>query len=175
MKYFLLVKLLLLPFCLSAQSSGHMHDVKPTEQFTVEGDIRKTLVFNLSDAGSFKTFAHDSVVIYNHLHQRKSVIKNIRGILLKDVLDRAEINVTSPKLLSEYYIICIASDDYKVVFSWNEIFNSDAGKHILVITEADSKKAADMPERIAILSPTDHATGRRFVQGLTKIVIERVK
>ena len=95
--------------------------------------------------------------------------------MLKDIIDKAVIDISSPKLLSEIYITCMASDNYKVVFSWNELFNTDIGKHVMVITESDGKSAKDGQDRIAIISTADQATGRRFVKSLTKIIIEQVK
>ncbi|MGZ8518349.1 MAG: hypothetical protein ACXWWD_13410 [Chitinophagaceae bacterium] len=77
--------------------------------------------------------------------------------------------------MSEFYITCIASDNYKVVFSWNEIFNSDTGDQLLIITEGNGQKGDEMADSIALLSPSDRATGRRYVKGLQKIVIEQVK
>jgi len=81
----------------------------------------------------------------------------------------------TPKVLSEYYFVCIASDNYKVVFSWNEIFNSDTGKSVYIITAQDGKPATGLDNRIALVSPKDQMTGRRYVKGLQKIVVERVK
>jgi len=78
-------------------------------------------------------------------------------------------------VLSEYYFVCIASDNYKVVFSWNEIFNSDTGKSVYIITAQDGKPATGLDNRIALVSPKDQMTGRRYVKGLQKIVVERVK
>jgi hypothetical protein len=95
--------------------------------------------------------------------------------LLKDISEKAGIDVSSPKLLSEFYFTCIASDNYKVVFSWNEIFNSAIGAQVMIITESNGQKGDQMEDRIALLSPSDRATGRRYVKGLQKIVIGQVK
>ena len=105
----------------------------------------------------------------------KKTIKHIKGVLLKDIVDRTEIDVSNPKLLSEFYITCIVTDNYKVVFSWNEIYNSVMGEHIMIKTESNGKTGDQMPDRIALLSSSDRATGRRYVKGLQKIVIARVK
>jgi hypothetical protein len=81
----------------------------------------------------------------------------------------------SPKILSEFYMVCIASDNYKVVFSWNELFNTEVGKHVIIITGENGKTGMELGDRIALLSSADDATGRRFVKGLKKIIVERVK
>ena len=102
-------------------------------------------------------------------------MKKVKGVLLKDILDKVEIDAENHKVLSEYYFVCIASDNYKVVFSWNEIFNSDVGKSVYIITGQDGSWAYVLDNRIALVSSKDHMTGRRYVKGLQKIVIERIK
>src|SRR5436190_6296993 len=113
-------KLLLIGFILITSNLMSQEKVNTTSQFTIEGKIKTQLSFLQSDLSAFTFHSVDSVVIYNHLMQPRKTIKNIRGVLLKDILEKAGIDVSSPKLLSEFYFTCIASDNYKVVFSWNE-------------------------------------------------------
>jgi len=164
-----------LVFLFAAGIAYSQENVPPTDKFVIEGKVKNSFSFSLDQAGQYKTTGIDSIVIYNHLLQRKRVIKNIKGVLLKDIIDKAVIDISAPKLLSEIYITCVASDNYKVVFSWNELFNTDIGKHVMVITESDGKPAKDGQDRIAIISTADQATGRRFVKSLSKIIIEQVK
>ena len=70
--------------------------------------------------------------------------------------------------------VCIASDNYKAVFSWNEIFNNDLGRSVYILNGNDGKPASALDNRMALISQHDHTTGRRYVKGLEKIIIERV-
>jgi hypothetical protein len=74
---------------------------------------------------------------------------------LKDILNKVEIEAEAPKALSEYYFVCIASDNYKAVFSWNEIFNSATGNFVYILTGHDGKPASALDNRIALVSPKD--------------------
>lgn len=168
-------KITVLFFVFYSLSSIAQENIAPTDQFTVEGLVKNKLAASLPLLASYKTYFIDSVVIMNHLLEKKYTIKNLKGVLLKDILDKAEILATSPKVLSEFYIICTASDNYKVTFSWNEIFNTETGQSVYVILERDGKPASATDDRIALISTHDIATGRRYVKGLQKIVIERVK
>ena len=170
MKYLLFIFFLSTPCMAGAQEK-----VPVTEQITIEGKVKNQLVFSLKDAKDYTMASVDSLVIYNHLHERKRAIKNIKGVLLKDILAKAGLDETNPKLLSEFYFTCIAADGYRIVFSWNEIFNTEIGNHILVVTEADGIKGGLMPDRILVLSAMDINTGRRFMKGISKIIAERVK
>ena len=149
--------------------------IPTTENFTMEGKVKKEMTVLLADLSSYKSYSIDSIVITNHLSERRSTLKNVKGVLLKDILGKIEIDSENPKLLSEFYFICIASDNYKVVFSWNEIFSNDLGKSIYILNGNDGKPPFALDNRIALISQHDYTTGRRYVKGLQKIVIERVK
>lgn len=168
-------KIFLISFIVITNNLLAQEEVNTTSQFNVEGKLKNRLSLSQNDLSVFPSHSVDSIMIYNHLMQPRKTIKNIKGVLLKDILDKAGIDVNSPKLLSEFYITCIASDNYKVVFSWNEIFNSAVGDQVMIITESNGQRGDQMPDRIALLSPSDRATGRRYVKGLEKIVIEQVK
>lgn len=164
MKYFVAI-FLLLNLSSNAQES---------KSFTVDGKIKQSLTFDLNALKAYKTASLDSIVIYNHFMQRKSSIKNIKGVPLKELLANVEITAESPKVLSEYYIVCTATDGYKVVLSWNEVFNSKIANNFLILTSFDTSPVKAENGSIALITPGDEASGRRFVKGLSKITILRV-
>jgi len=155
--------------------SFSQHVIEPTNQFSVQGLVKTQLSVTIPELASYRLHTVDSVVIINHLLQEKYTLKYLKGVLLKDILVKAEIKSGTPKELSEYYIICIASDNYKVVFPWNEIFNSKTGETVYILSEVDNKPATMSNDRITLIFTNDIATGRRFVKGLEKIIVERVK
>ena len=148
--------------CLCAQKEN----IPATENLSIEGKVKKGLVVSLEDLSSYKSYSIDSIVITNHLGEKRSTLKKVKGVLLQDILDKIEIDSESPKVLSEYYLVCIASDNYKVVFSWNEIFNNESGKSIYIITNVEGRPASTLDSRISLVSPKDKMTGRRYVKGL---------
>lgn len=148
---------------------------KPTNEFTIEGLVEYELVINLDSLKGYATESIDSVIITNHLGERKSVLKKIKVIPIKNFLDRAVIKVESPKQLSEFYVIFMAEDGYKVVYSWNEIFNNKVGKGVFIIAEKAGKGIADLDDRTAVFSHSDYMTGRRYVKSLKKIIIKRIE
>ncbi len=68
-----------------------------------------------------------------------------------------------------------ATDGYKVVFSWNEIYNAEAGNNFFILTEMDGKRIEKMDQRILFISIADFQTGRRFIKGLEKIAVKRME
>jgi hypothetical protein len=162
---YLIIALLFLSFAANAQES---------RQFVIEGKVKMPLTVTLNNLNAYKSVSLDSMIIFNHLMQRKSSIKNIKGVLVKDILTKIEIDAASPKTLSEYYLVFTATDNYKVVYSWNEIFNSPTGNQLMVLINYDAVPAKTEKGNIAMITPGDFATGRRFVKGLTKISILQV-
>lgn len=148
-------------------------NTKPTSSFTIKGEVKASKTITIQDFSKFAEKEIGDVVITNHLGEKKSEQKSLKGILLKDVLQGVEINSESPKVLSEYYLVCRATDGYKVVFSWNELFNSPTGDKVYLVTSKGGKKASEMEESILMISPADFKTGRRFVKSLETIEIYR--
>lgn len=146
-----------------------------TKSFVVSGEVKKELVFTIDDLKKVPTVSIGTVVITNHLGEKKSEAKDLKGILLRKVLESVEINSESPKVLSEYYFVCKATDGYTVVFSWNEIFNTQVGDSIYIITEKNGKEIDQMDDSILLMSPKDFKTGRRHVKSLSSIEVKRAK
>jgi hypothetical protein len=150
-------------------------EIKPTDEFTVVGQIEHEIKFNLADLEKFQSKKLEDVIITNHLGEKRGTAKSLTGIPIKDILKNVEFKVESPKVLSEFFLTFIASDGYKVVYSWNEIFNTATGDNIYLITEKEGKKIREMTERILVITTTDFKTGRRNIKGLSKIVVGRVE
>ena len=165
MKYLLLFLLL---------ATTTIHAQQPSLSITVEGRIRNPKTFSLDALKKFSVHTIDSLQIYNHQMVAKSMPRNIKGVLLKEILKEIEFDAETPTVLSQYYIVCIATDQYKVVFSWNELFNTSAGDKVLVVIGKNGVPAEQDKEGIMLVSPADRATGRRYVKELNKIIIQRV-
>lgn len=140
------------------------------QSFEIINPYNEKTVITLDDLKAFQKHSIKSLKITNHLKEYKSTLENANGVLLRDVLSKVSFKEKSPKILSEYYIVCIAEDNYKVVFSWNEIFNTAVGDNALLITDAKDRPN----DGISTLSPTDFATGRRYVKNLKTIQLKKV-
>ena len=104
----------------------------------------------------------------------KQTYKNVKGVALLDLIKDVKITSPSPKLLSEYYFVFKGSDGYSVIFSWNEIFNTEVGRTIFVVTETNNKSQSEGSERILLISTKDFKTGRRHVKSLKTVEVRRI-
>jgi hypothetical protein len=143
-------------------------------EFTVKGQVKKEIKITVADLMKIESKAIGDLAITNHLGEPKGTAKNLKGVLLKDLLSNVVFNSESPKTLSEFYLTLIATDNYKVVYSWNEIFNSPTGDNIWVVTEKAGVKLDAMDDSILVVCMTDFKTGRRHVKGLGQILVNRV-
>lgn len=157
-----------------AQSAIAQKDVLSSNEFIVKGQVKQEMKFTLSDFSKFESKSIGDLVITNHTGEPRGTAKALKGILLKDLLAKIEINSESPKTLSEFYFTLVATDNYKVVFSWNEIFNSPTGDKVWVVTEKGGVKIDALDERILVVTTSDFKTGRRHVKGLSQILVNRV-
>ncbi|MBK7252189.1 MAG: hypothetical protein IPI06_15355 [Gammaproteobacteria bacterium] len=71
-------------------------------------------------------------------------------------------------------VVATASDGYKAVFSWSELFNSPVGEGVLVFFEKDGMPLADDEGRIALISAKDLRTGPRHVKWLQGIEVRKI-
>lgn len=149
--------------------------IEPSDTILITGKVFKEKTITIHTLAQQNARPIGNVAIINHLGAVKGIAKNMKGVLLKELLDSNCFAEPVPRKLSEFYITCIASDGYKVVFSWNELFNTETGNHTFIVTEKEGKQLSDMNERILLVVPTDQKTGRRFVKGVNKIVISRTE
>lgn len=149
--------------------------ITPSESLKIEGKIKAETTFTIADLEMFQKVDISDQKLYNHNGEAKGSLSNMKGVLLKTVLKGIEFVYDKPKELNEFYLVFVATDGYKVVFSWNEIYNTEAGNNFYIITEMDGKKLSEMDQRIAFISTADLKSGRRYIKALEKIEVRRVE
>ena len=155
--------------------SQHDRVVPTTDSLHITGQIKTPIHFSLSDLDHLPKTNLPDQLIYNQKGEIKDTLTQLQGVPLKTILEKAEFLVEKPKELNEFYFIFIASDGYKVVFSWNEIFNTVVGDQCFFITSLAGKTMSDIQDHILFISTGDMKAGRRVVRGLEKIKVKRVE
>lgn len=168
-------KILLLAFLLNAVALSAQKEAMPTDVFMVTGLVSESANVYFNDLQKFTLYKIGNVKITSHNGEPRGELRKLKGVLLKDVLNKVGIQAENPRILSEYYVICTAADGYKNVYSWNELFNTNVGNSTYIVTEMDGKSMADADRRIMLLSPKDFRTGRRNLKWLTNIEVQRIE
>lgn len=162
-------------FALPAGVRAQEAPLKQTRSFSLVGQIKRESVITLDSLTQYPLHVIGDIKVTNHLGEFKHQDDQMKGVLLKDVLSHTELATSSPKLNSRFYFVCTGIDGYKVVYSWNELYNTETGNHVFIIMEKNGVKIEKMPESIQMTSATDFKTGRRYLHNLDRIVIEEAK
>ena len=170
MKKLLIILLALLNVAAFAQEKSI-----PTTKFTITGKVSKESIITLDSLNQYTIKTLGDLKVTDHLGNFKHEDEKLKGVLLKDVLSHTIFASTSPKLLSKFYFVCTGADGYKVVYSWNELYNTVVGDNVFIIMEKNGININKMPERIQMTSYADFKTGRRYLHNLDKIEVASVE
>lgn len=141
-----------------------------SNEFRISGKVKEEKVISLSDLEKYPTVSLKNVNI-SCSPRREDKAKLVKGVLLKNILDSVTYLNDQSKMLNQYYFLFIASDGYKVVFSFNEIYNTEVGNNLYIVTEIDKKQLVEMQNRILMITMKDIKSGSRNVKWLSKIVV----
>lgn len=144
-----------------------------TEKIDVSGLVQNRLKLTVEDLRQFPPQQVGELPMVCESGANLGKLENLKGVLLKDILDKAGIITKSHNDVKKMVIIATASDDYKVVFSWSEVFNSPVGEGVIVFFERDGKPLGDDEGRIAMVSTKDIRTGPRHVKWLKAIEVKK--
>lgn len=142
-----------------------------TNQFIVEGKIKKPAFFSIKDINGLEPAILGNITTLNSEGVVKTVKKNVKGVLLRKLLASIEIDVLKPKERASCYLVFIGSDGYKVVLSFNEVFNQN---NIYVVTESDGNNIAKSEGRIEVLVLMENFRGHIAMKGLEKILVAQI-
>lgn len=145
-----------------------------TENLTVYGAVEHKLKLSVDDLRKFPPQLIGEMPVVCQSGADLGKLENLKGVLLRDILEKAVVVTHSHNDVKKMAIIATASDDYKVVFSWSEVFNSPLGDGVLVFFEKNGKPLGGDEGRIAMVSAKDIRTGPRHVKWLKAIEIRKI-
>lgn len=145
-----------------------------TEKIRISGLVEHPLELSVADLRKFPPQRIGEVPVVCQSGANLGKIENLKGVLLKDILEEAGIVTKGHNDVKKMAIIATASDDYKVVFSWTEVFNSPLGDSVIVFYERDGLPLKDDEGRIAMVSAKDTRTGPRHVKWLNGIEVRKI-
>jgi hypothetical protein len=154
-----------------ANSVFAQKEIEVTHSIHVHGQLNRDTVFTIQDLLNLNNVEIQDVSINNHEGEHKGDALQMRGIPLKDIFMDLKFDVTNTKQLSELYFVLTASDGYTVLYSWNELYNTEVGNHVYILTQMHGQNLTEMNNRIICLSTLDLKTGRRYVKGLKEIEV----
>lgn len=136
----------------------------------ITGQVLKPTTLTVADLKANYTAQTQKVTF---LSGENSTTATFTGVLLRDILDGAQINfnadVKNDKL--SLFVVATGSDGYQAVVAWGE-FDPDFGNQpILVAYEQDGAAIADKQGALRLVVPGDKR-GSRYVSGLISLVVQ---
>lgn len=165
---------------LSVSNGAHHHSVADgynkkffSATLTIEGDVRYPMTLTVDSLKKMRTVGLDSFNVVCQSGATTSRSVRSRGVLLKDILEKAVIIQTDHRDRN-FYIVARASDGYKATFSWAEIFNNPTGENTYVIFE-ENGRPIDNKGAMILNCTNDTRTGTRHVTWLKSIEVNKVE
>ncbi len=141
----------------------------------VTGRVRQPLVLGMEEIRRMNTEEMEDLPIICGSGTPKGRIAKCRGVLLEEVIRKADVLREEHNDTKKMYIVASSGDGFKVVFSWQEIFNTPIGGGVMILIEKDGQILCTDEQRPDLISAEDYYTGSRYVRGLEKIELVLIK
>ncbi|WP_428419334.1 hypothetical protein [Methylibium sp.] len=102
---------------------------------------------------------------------RDEQILNYGGWLLRDVLTLAGFDEAGRRDTRTWVVEATATDGYRAVFSWGELYNSALGEQVYVIGSQDGRPLDAAAGPLALRSLSDQRPGPRHVRNLCALAV----
>ncbi|MRW91780.1 molybdopterin-dependent oxidoreductase [Duganella sp. FT80W] len=156
----------------SAQAHDTPAPATPAARVAIGGAVQQAISLSVDD---LRQFAPDQIVeLRLPGKQTDAPASVLKGVRLRAVLERAKVLTPDHNTVKKLAIIASASDGYKVVFSWSELFNSALGDEVLVLFERDGQPLTAAEGPLALISGKDIRTGPRHVKWLQAIEVRQI-
>ncbi len=143
-----------------------------SNSLSITGEVEFPLILTVDSLKQMRVIALDSLNTVCQSGTIRSHSASSRGVLLKDILNKARIKQQN-HTDRNFYIVARASDGYKATFSWAEIFNNLTGENTYVIFE-ENNQSITKKGAMLLNCTNDIKTGPRHVIWLKSIEVRRV-
>jgi DMSO/TMAO reductase YedYZ molybdopterin-dependent catalytic subunit len=166
----------LLRHCLAALllTLGMTAHAAMSDTLTVRGAVEHPLTLSVDDLRAFPGQQLAEVTLTRQNGADARTLQNLKGVRLADLINKAVLVIHDHNDIKKMIVVATATDGYRVVFSWSEIFNSPAGDGMIVYFENNGKPLSDDEGRIAMVSAKDTKTGPRHVKWLQTLEVRLI-
>ncbi|MCT7611059.1 molybdopterin-dependent oxidoreductase [Aliarcobacter butzleri] len=149
-------------------------DYKVSTQVEVSGLVKNTLNLDVEELEKLSYFKSNSTPLVCMSGETKDNVESYEGVLLKDIIDKAVVDIKSKKDFNKIYIQAISKDGYETIFSYNEVFNTKLGDNIIVFYKKNGKYLENYQGKIGLISIDDIRNGPRHIKWLEKIIVGKI-
>ena len=153
---------------------SHKHVYGPeyvAERLVVTGLVHNPLMLSVPDLKMMHDVEIKELTMFTGSKQTKKVIGSYRGVLLKDILELADIVIADYHAPNRIYLKLHSNDGYASVVSWHEVTNSIIGEKAIVAYERDGKPLDENEGNFVFVSGNDFRPGPRRMRYLKEVVV----
>lgn len=147
------------------------HDLREAEALRVTGRVKQPLVLSARELREMETEEAKDLLVICGTGTPRGRIASCRGVLLETVIGKADVLKEEKNDTKKMFIAASAGDGYKVVFSWQEIFNTPVGGGVMILVEKDGRSLCEEHGRLELISTEDYFIGSRHVKGLVNLEV----
>jgi len=169
---FIALILLITHYVSQAQTVSNTNYV--TESVIVSGKIKNSMVLTVEALKGMKVISGKGATITCSSGEHKKVLKTFKAVLLKDIIDSASVLIDRKKDRGKFIVVVTASDQYTVVFSYNELYYGAAGNNIYVMFEENGMPLTE-EGKIIVFCSSDTVSGPRHVKWVKSIEVKEIQ
>ncbi len=163
-------------FCFAAMGQGgaggdRQHFV--TDKIRIGGLVDHPGTVDADSLKKMAVYAREDIKVTGGKGELKKSFRSVRGVLLKDLVQAAGIQMPNPKDKGKFYIRVTASDGYTVLFAYNELFYNTTGINALVLFEEDGEPIRE-DGYFVVICLSDTLTGPRHVKWVRSIEVGKL-
>jgi DMSO/TMAO reductase YedYZ molybdopterin-dependent catalytic subunit len=167
---------LVLTIALGSGLAARAHDTQPPSapagRVAIGGAVQQAQSLSVED---LRQFTADQIVeLRIPAREAGAPASVLKGVRLRAVLERAKVQTADHNTVKKLAIITTATDGYKVMFSWSELFNTELGDSVLALFERDGKPLTAAEGPLALISGKDIRTGPRHVKWLQSVDVRQI-
>jgi len=145
-----------------------------THELTVSGLVNNPLLLSVADLRQMEVSEVRNLNMLCRTGKAKGTVESYRGVLLRTILDRADIILKEHYSPNWIYIALSSSEGYGAIFFWHEIYNTPVGEQAIVIFERNGKPLDQNEGEIAFISASDYRPGPRRIRYLQRVEVHEL-
>lgn len=145
-------------------------DGELTKEIKVTGEVSNPLTITVDSLKSMNIFQGGEHQLVCRSGEPKKKINNFKGVLLKDILEKAKIQ-SNHKESGKYIVKITSTNNYVVTYSLNEILFNETGNNVYVTFEENGEPITKDGGLMSVITLNDKVTGVRHVKWPKEIEI----
>lgn len=142
-----------------------------TREVEVSGMVVQPLKLGVAELRGLERRRIEGVAVLCGSGKLKQQVGSFEGVLLRDLLDLAEVALREHDTPNRTYVVASGSDGYQALFSWHELFNSPLGDGVLVLIDKNDAPLDGDEGEIGLIATGDRRTGPRYIRYLKRIEV----